>query len=267
MGDAFRVRRAIPGPWRLCRLVALILPFLALTASAEPWPARSDPHVIDLAETLPEAEEARLRAELAALKAETGVAMAVLTLRSRADYDGTSTLPEFASDVFNAWGVGDAARNDGILLLVATGDGEVRIALGAGYDQGYDVLAEEIAARHLAPELSEGAAAPGIVAGSREVMARIARPHAARLVPEPLPARPRGLQTWLPFAVIAGGIAFIAFRRRGHAGDGRQAPRPGPDRGNREGRGARPRNRDAGTREDDRPEGGRSSGGGGTGRW
>ena len=58
---------------------------LVLPAAAETWPRRGDLHVTDLADVLTAPEESRLRTELAALKAETGVTMAVLTLRSRAD--------------------------------------------------------------------------------------------------------------------------------------------------------------------------------------
>jgi uncharacterized protein len=247
--------------------MVVTLPLLALSAAAESWPARSDAYVTDLAGMLPEAEETRLRADLAALKADTGVAMAVLTLWAQADYDGTSSLPDFAAGVFDAWGLGDGERNDGILVLVAAEDRELRIALGAGYDQGYDVLAEDIAARFFLPGLREGAPARAIVAGSQEVMARIARPHAARRAPGDRPARPVGLPTWLPFAVIATCIAIIALRRRTHALDGRSAPRARPDRRDRDGRDAQKRTREGGVGETERPEGGRSSGGGGTGRW
>lgn len=194
--------------------MVLALALVPRSAAAEPWPLRSDPYVTDIAGVLPEDEESRLRAELAALRTETGVAMAVLTLRSRSDYDGSSTLAAFATGVFNAWGIGDGARNDGILVLVATEDRELRITLGAGYDQGYDVLAEDIAARHFLPDLRQGAAARSIMAGSREVMARIARPHAAALPAEALPSEGGGLPGWLPVALFAAGAGLLVFRRR-----------------------------------------------------
>lgn len=247
--------------------MVLALALVPRSAAAEPWPLRSDPYVTDIAGVLPEDEESRLRAELAALRTETGVAMAVLTLRSRSDYDGSSTLAAFATGVFNAWGIGDGARNDGVLVLVATEDRELRITLGAGYDQGYDVLAEDIAARHFLPDLRQGAAARSIMAGSREVMARIARQHAARLLPEAPPARRDGLPAWLPFAVIAAGIAVVAFRRRGRGAKGDPTLPTRRNGGTRKDRDDRVKNRGGGEREADRPEGGHSSGGGGTGRW
>lgn len=240
---------------------------LVLPAAAETWPRRGDLHVTDLADVLTAPEESRLRTELAALKAETGVTMAVLTLRSRADYDATRSLAEFATGVFNAWGIGTAERNDGILILVATEDRELRIALGAGYDQGYDVLAEQIAARAFLPELREGSAASAILTGSREVMARIARRHAAGLGSEAPMRRTGDLPTWLPFAVVAAGIAVIAFRRRGRDVTQGHAPRRKRDSDDRRDREDRKRNRTDRDIEGDRAEDGRSSGGGGTGRW
>lgn len=251
---------------RAAALVWLLV-ILVLPAGAETWPRRDDLHVTDLADVLSASEESRLRTELAALKAETGVTMAVLTLRSRADYDPTPSLAVFATGVFNAWGIGTAGRNDGILVLVATEDRELRIALGADYDQGYDVLAEQIAARAFLPGLREGATASAILTGSREVMARIARRHAARLPPEALPRPAGGLPTWLPFAAVATGLAVIAFRRRGRDVTKGHAPRSKQDRDDRRDRGDRTRNPADRDIESDRAEGGRSSGGGGTGRW
>ena len=216
--------------------MVLALALVPRSAAAEPWPLRSDPYVTDIAGVLPEDEESRLRAELAALRTETGVAMAVLTLRSRSDYDGSSTLAAFATGVFNAWGIGDGARNDGILVLVATEDRELRITLGAGYDQGYDVLAEDIAARHFLPDLRQGAAARSIMAGSREVMARIARQHAARLLPEAPPVtiaaaesrRMAVLQAWPGTSPGEGNeLAFLRYLRARSLSSRRNEAGPG----------------------------------------
>lgn len=277
---------------RLLLCLGLALASLAGPAGAGPWPARTDPFVNDLAGALPDAEESRLRSDLATLRAETGVEMAVLTIASRGGYDPSPSIESFATGVFNAWGIGDGARNDGILVLVVTQDREMRVELGAAYDQGYDVLAQDIVSRVFVPDLREGDLARGIVAGTGEVMARIARRHAARLPPEALPARNGGLPRWLPVAVFAAGAGALVLRRRfgkGRAGMGAAGPaadavpttsrwRAGrhhegrddrddgtPRAGGRDnGRGD---GRDDGRGDGGRKGGGRSSGGGATGRW
>src|SRR5690606_18788505 len=111
----------------------------------------------------------------------------VLTIATRGDYDPSPSIEAFATGLFNAWGIGDASRNDGILVLVATNEREMRLELGAAYDQGYDVLAQDIVSRFFLPDIRDGDPARGIVGGSGEVMARIARRHAAALPVEALP--------------------------------------------------------------------------------
>ena len=260
---------------RLFTPLALCLAILGGAADAEPWPARADPFVTDLADVLPAPQEAALRSELQALRAETGVEMTVLTIAARGDYDPSASIETFAAGLFNAWGIGDAARNDGILVLFAARDRELRVELGAAYDQGYDVLAEDIVSRFFLPDIRDGDPARGIVSGSDEVMARIARRHAAALPVEALPPERGRLPGWLPVALIAAGVGALALRRRlgkGRAGkDAELGAGPGANR-RHEGRDDRndriPRAGARGDgRKDDGKGGGRSSGGGATGRW
>lgn len=283
---------------RLFACLALSMAILGGPTDAGPWPAPADPFVTDLAEVLPAPEEETLRSGLQALKAETGVEMTVLTIATRDDYDPSPSIEAFASGLFNAWGIGDAARNDGILVLVAARDRELRVELGAAYDQGYDVLAQDIVSRFFLPDIRDGDPARGIVSGSGEVMARIARRHAASLPAESLPPERGRLPGWLPVALLAAGGGLIVFRRR--LGNGARALRRCPSCGRfglrqareaasgataraKEGEAAQTACRHCGFREDrddraaraGRPGkgdgggfgGGRSSGGGATGRW
>jgi uncharacterized protein len=180
---------------------------------ADPYPAYQDLFVNDYAEVLAPADESDLRAKLSALKAETGIEMTVLTIQTRADYDASPSIEAFATGLFNAWGVGDATRDDGLLVLVATVDREMRLELGAGYDTGYDVLAGDMVDRYFLPGFRDQDYAGGIRTGVDETIRRIARRHAARLPPEALPAAPGGgLPAW-PFAVaIFGGAAALMLR-------------------------------------------------------
>jgi uncharacterized protein len=218
---------------RLFTCLALWIAILGGPSDAGPWPAPADPFVTDLAEVLPAPEEEALRSKLQALKAETGVEMTALTIVTRGDYDPSASIEAFATGLFNAWGIGDAARNDGILVLVAARDREMRVELGAAYDQGYDVLAQDIVSRFFLPDIREGNLARGIVSGSDEVMARIARRHAATLPAEALPPERGRLPGWLPVAIFAAGAGLLAFRRRlgGRLGDLSQALRRCPSCG------------------------------------
>jgi uncharacterized protein len=197
-------------------IVAVVALLFAIPASADPYPAYRDPFVNDYALAIDDDAEARIRASLETLKAETGIEATVLTIPTRDTYDPSPSLEAFATGLFNTWGIGDATRNDGILILVVTLDREMRIELGAGYDRGYDVLAKSILDRFFLPAFGEGRMSEGIETGTRETVERIARRHAARLPPEALPG---ATDRTGPVAVIFGAIfaaiaGLIVFGRR-----------------------------------------------------
>ncbi|WP_347313545.1 TPM domain-containing protein [Defluviimonas sp. SAOS-178_SWC] len=266
-------------------------------AKAEVYPPYMDAFVSDLAGALDPAAENGLRTMLETLEAETGVEMTVLTIRTRDDYAPSASIEAFATGLFNDWGIGRADRNDGILVLVAVADREMRIALGSAYGQGYDVLAQDIISRFFLPDFRDGDYQRGIVAGTGETIARIARRHALDLPPEALQkAAPGGIPGWVPVLALAAFGGLIAVRRR--IGDALQVLRRCPACGRLGMRRGREVVASA-TAEDDGPGvvrtrcrhcdfhedrpyaiprktasgrrgsfgGGRSSGGGATGRW
>ncbi len=194
------------------RLVALsmVLCCLPLMLSAEEYPLPADPYVTDIAGIISAGAEVRLRTELKSLKEETGIEAAVVTIPTRKAYEPPSdSLESFATGLFNSWGIGDAQRNDGLLLLVIPGDRETRLELGAGYDQGYDVLAQDIVNRWLEPAFRDGEYSDGIEMGMQAAVDRVARRHHARLAPQALPARPSETEEHLGSWIV--GILFTAI--------------------------------------------------------
>ncbi|MEZ5911935.1 MAG: TPM domain-containing protein [Paracoccaceae bacterium] len=147
---------------------------------AQSFPDYSDIYVNDFADVLDDSAEARIADILRAGAEETGVTISVATIRSRADYGDTDTVEDFAKGLFNAWGIGDAERNDGVLILVATEDREARIALGAGFSPVYDGRAQRVIDSAMLPEFRAGRYPAGIEAGALSAVERLARPFAAR---------------------------------------------------------------------------------------
>ncbi|NJS39639.1 MAG: hypothetical protein HC783_12195 [Rhodobacteraceae bacterium] len=140
-------------------------------------PAPLSETLSDFADVLDPAAEGRIAGMLAAVRAETGVQMVVVTLPSIDSYGGAGQrLDAFAKSLFNAWGVGDAERNDGILMLVVSDAREVRIALGAGYDAVYDGRAARVLSTAVLPELRDGRMAQGIEAGIASSRERLIAP-------------------------------------------------------------------------------------------
>jgi len=199
-------------------LVLLILmPFAAL---AQDYPAPLSDKVNDWAGVLSPEAAARLEDRLQTARDETGVHVVLVTMKRLADHGGAGMrIDSYAKGLFNAWGVGDKARNDGVLILVATGDREIRVALGAGYDAVWDNAAQAAIDRGFLPEFRAGRIEAGIEAGVDQVITRIARPFAAgqpAAAAKEVPAREN------PLPLIGFGLAMAAFLLRRHLGDALQ---------------------------------------------
>lgn len=108
-------------------LAALSLPGCAAEASDS---AEQISPVVDTAEILSPSFEAELSAQLAELEADTLVQLVVVT---SPDLKG-QPIADYTQDIANDWGVGSAERNDGLVLLVAPNEREVRIAVGLGLE-------------------------------------------------------------------------------------------------------------------------------------
>lgn len=190
------------------------------TAPAQDIPPPLSDTVNDYADLLPPEAEARIAALLAAGRAETGVHVVVATIGALADHGGAGQrIEEFGRAWFNAWGIGDPARNDGVLILVAADDRVVRIALGAGYAPVWDGRAQRVIDQGILPAFRDGRLAEGIEAGAALAVEQIARPFAAGAVVTPdsgfAPAAPPG-DEGLPltlFVLTAAGVAGLALRR------------------------------------------------------
>jgi uncharacterized protein len=202
-------------------LAALLLGLALLTqaALAEALPDWTSTTVNDFAQIIDPDDEAALDRALTELRNSTGVEGTVVTLPDRASYGGTDGLEPFATRLFNHWGVGDATRNDGFMILVLAQDREARIELGAGYPNDADIRAQDIMRGTMLPAYRAGHMSQGIRDGTEAVISLIARPHAQGLPP---PAKPRtnwvdralNLVFFGAFAAIFAAIGIKHWRRR-----------------------------------------------------
>jgi uncharacterized protein len=114
-------------------LVWLCLAMLAWSLPAQakqvPVPAMKS-RVVDLTHTLKPDEAEALRADIAALQADTQAQLAVLIVPTT----GTDTIEQYATRVFAQWKLGRQEADDGVLLLVALKDRKMRIEVGTGLE-------------------------------------------------------------------------------------------------------------------------------------
>ena len=172
------------------RFLLVLIAFLASPVFAQEvaYPSATSATINDMADVLPEETKTRLSEALRTLSREKGVALVVVTIDSRADYGDTDSLEEFATGLFNDWGIGNSERSDGILLLAAIDDRELQIVLGEGYPSVYDWLTDDILAETVLPMMQAGQISEGIESGAYAIRDRIAVPFAEGREPE----RPTG---------------------------------------------------------------------------
>lgn len=158
------------------------LPAHAVTVEEIPSP-RPSGWTVDLTGTLPRTTKAKLDRLGDDVKARTGAELAVVVVGST---DGVEPR-EFATRLFNHWGIGERDKNNGLLLFAALDDRAAEIVLGDGIDSDDQVRAsEEIMQGVMVPYFRQGDPAEALLRGATACVARILDAPAAA------PADPRG---------------------------------------------------------------------------
>ena len=136
-----------------------------------PWPKPDRGYVTDLGHLLRKSKEEQIERWLWKTEKETGVEIAVVTIKSMNDYPdtGTGTIEQFAAGMFNHYGIGNLPENDGVLLLVSKQDRKARIELGAGYGHRRDRDAERIMQGTIVPAFKKDDYSGGITNGVKQL--------------------------------------------------------------------------------------------------
>lgn len=177
--------------------------FLATPLFAQVYPDYDRTTITDRADLLTDDQENAMDARLAGLRRDTGIEFAVLTLRSQAPYAASQSLEDFATGLFNHWGIGDASRNDGILVLILSEDRAMRIELGAGYARDWDRVSQNVINRSFLPGFESGDYATGISDGVEDVIASIALPFSEG---SDAPASDGDYTPWMVFVAVMGAL-------------------------------------------------------------
>lgn len=164
-------------------ILAAVMTMVSLCAHAQELPTYGSTYINDWANVMTPENEQRLTDDIARLRGDTGVEIVVVTMESKSQY-GWRELEPFATAIFNDWGVGDAQRNDGIMVLVLTGDREIRIELGRGYGPGFDRVAQSVVDTDFLPHFRAGRYEDAVMDGTSAVINEIALPFAQGTAPE-----------------------------------------------------------------------------------
>lgn len=143
---------------------------LALTG-LDALPKPSGP-INDFADVLSAAQEAELTALSGELEDATTAELAVAIVTS---LEGM-TVEQYAEQLFREWGVGQRGKDNGVLVLVAPAEREMRIEVGYGLEGVLpDGLAGEIIRTSFIPRFRDNDYGGGVVEGTRRVAGIVRR--------------------------------------------------------------------------------------------
>lgn len=143
---------------------------LAVSAVAQIQFPELTGRVVDEANLLTPAKEAEVSGLLRAHEDATGNQVVVVTLQSLQD----RTIEEYAVELGRHWGIGQDDRDNGVLLLVAPNERQVRIEVGYGLEGLLtDARASVIIQNEIIPAFRSGDRVRGIEQGVREILAAL----------------------------------------------------------------------------------------------
>jgi uncharacterized protein len=216
---------------RLPAAAAVVLTLVlagVIAAGAQSLPALTRP-VNDFAGVVDGPSAEAMDRLIRALDAKTTDAVVVVTVDSIAPY---ADAAEYAVKLFEQAGIGRKGRDNGVLVLLAVKERQVRIE--AGYDIESiitDGFAGETSREVMLPYFRQGAYGPGLRAGVERLVGRIATARGVTLDDLPADRGPTVEMTLPPAWLIVLALVVLFLIIRASASGSRRAHRNSPDWG------------------------------------
>ncbi|MES2821115.1 MAG: TPM domain-containing protein [Pseudomonadota bacterium] len=158
---------AMPTLLRFKLALALTWVAACMPLAAQAETPRPTGRVTDLAGVLPVKDAQRLSQLLGDYERETTHQIAVLTVPSL----GGESIETYALRVAQSWGLGHKGVNNGILVVLAPQDRQVRIELGLGFERHIsNARGTEIIRQQMLPAFKEADYAGGLERGIEQLM-------------------------------------------------------------------------------------------------
>ena len=160
----------------LSAVLAVLVPgAVALALAVPPAPELATP-IVDQAGTLTGSQIDSLNQQIAVSRAQKDYQFGILIIKS---LEGNA-LEDYALKVARAWGIGDSQKDNGVLLLIAKDDRQIRIEVGRGLEADLtDLESGRIIRNTISPEFKKGDYYTGISLGIQNIAAQVeGRPEA-----------------------------------------------------------------------------------------
>lgn len=155
----------------LASLVIIGIPSVSLGVTVEQVPNPRQTNggwVTDMADILSPNAEAELNQTIANLEAKNGSEIAVVTVPETAP---SATTKQFATTLFNRWGIGKADKNNGVLVLISQSDRRVEIETGYGLQAILpNAKVSDIIQQEMTPKFKQGDYNGGTIAGTKSLV-------------------------------------------------------------------------------------------------
>ena len=150
-------------------LLLIAQPSLALTVKDIPNPQKLNRNwVADTADLLTADTEAKLNSIIWGLERKSSAEIAVVTVAETAP---SPTPKDFATELFNYWGIGKVGKNNGVLFLISQGDRRVEIETGYGVTKILpDATIAKIIQQKILPEFERGNFDEGTIIGTQALI-------------------------------------------------------------------------------------------------
>ena len=191
----------------LALLLTVLFTGIAQSYAADPvFPALTG-RIVDDANLLTAEDEAELTATLQSLEGTSSDQLAIVTLPSLQGF----TIEDFGYKLGRHWGIGQAGKDNGVLLIVAPNERKVRIEVGKRLEPVMtDAMSRIIIENAILPGFRRGDFAGGIRAGVRDIKDVLLGDADA------VKERARGMHQgpdvdWIALIIIAIWIAIVIY--------------------------------------------------------
>lgn len=206
------------------------LSVFAVPAAAQTFPKLAGNPVVDQANIIPAADEAALNTQLLELEKTTGHQLVVATVN---DLEGND-VADYGYKLGSAWKIGDEAKDDGVVFLIAPNERRMHIAVGLGLEPVLtDALSGRIIRDVVRPKFKANDYSGGIQAGVNAIAEQIQLPPeeaAARAAAADSAERNRADDGDIGGLIFVGFIIFFFFvlPMLSRMGRGKKRRRGGP---------------------------------------
>ena len=123
--------------------------------------------IVDQANVIPAATRTAIEPKLVDLETKSGIQLVIASVSSL----GGEEIEPYANELFRTWKLGEKAKNNGVLLLVAPNEHRVRIEVGYGLEGTLtDALSKVIITNAIAPRFKAGDFGGGVSRGVDDII-------------------------------------------------------------------------------------------------